>query len=78
MSMMHHVYLLERYGMRLTIEELASELETTPAALHTRISNGALDLPTYLDGKRRYADSRDVADYIDRMRVTARREGARA
>lgn len=77
MSLLHHVYLIERYGPRLHVEQLAEALGSTPMAIHRRISDGTLGIPTYLDNKKRWADARDVADYFDFMRAEARQRVAR-
>lgn len=72
MSMLTTVYLIERYGLRLTMEQLAQVLGLAVATLHARIGRGELDIPTYVDGKLRWADTRDVAEYLDRKRAEAR------
>lgn len=59
-------------GLRLNVEQLADVLDSTPAAIHRRISDGTFEVPTYIDGKKRYADVRDVASYLDAMRETVR------
>lgn len=41
------------------------------AALHARIARGELGIPTYVDGKMRFADVRDVAEYLDIKRQEA-------
>lgn len=72
MSMLTTVYLIERYGLRLTMEQLAQVLGLAVATLHARIARGELGIPTYVDGKMRFADTRDVAEYLDRLRAEAR------
>lgn len=78
MSMLNQMFLLEKYGMRLTVEQLAEVLGTSPLAIHRRICEDSLGIPTYLDGKKRYADIRDVATYMDSMREAAQRVNLRA
>lgn len=78
MSMLTTVYLIERYGLRLTMEQLAQVLGLAVATLHARIARGELGIPTYVDGKLRWADARDVAEYLDRLREQARRERSAA
>jgi hypothetical protein len=73
MNFMATAYLMDKHGLRLDLEALASELDTTPANLRRRISLEDFEIPTYLDGGKRWADVRDVAAYLD-----ARREQARA
>lgn len=71
MSMLTTVYLIERYGLRLTMEQLAQVLGLAVATLHARIARGELDIPTYVNGKMRFADVRDVAEYLDIKRQEA-------
>lgn len=60
MSLMTQAYLLETYGVRLTLDELADELGLARQTILNRISNGTLHVRTYFDGDR-FADVRDVA-----------------
>lgn len=64
---------MEKYGLRLNVEQIADVLDSTPSAIHRRISDRTFDINTYMDGKKRYADVRDVANYIDTMRDAAQR-----
>jgi len=63
--------MIEKHGLRLDLEALATELDTTPANLRRRISEGTLSIPTYVDGGKRWADARDVAMYFDQQRAGA-------
>lgn len=72
MSILTQMVLIEKYGIRVDLEGLASILDTTAANLRRRISEGTLTIPTYVDGGRRWADVRDVAEYLDAMRASAR------
>lgn len=71
MSMMTTAYLLERYGPRLTVEELAEVLRLGVPTVRNRLSAGTLGVRTYTDGDRRFADALDVAGYLDAMRAKA-------
>lgn len=73
MSLLAQAYLIERYGLRLDLEQLAQVFDCTNISLRRRISEGSLGIPTYMDGKKRYADVRDVAAYLDAKRDEARR-----
>lgn len=75
MSFLTQAYLLEQHGPRLDMAALARVLGVAKGSLTNRIYRGELDLPTYMDGGKRFADVRDVADYLDRMR---RRASSRA
>ena len=72
MSLITTLFLLEQYGPRLSMDQLAKVLGLATATLHARIGRGELDIPTYVDGKLRWADTRDVAEYLDRKRQEAR------
>lgn len=71
MSFLSQAYLLEKYGLRLTTEQLAEALGMAHGTLRNKISAGTLTVPTYLDGGTRYADYRDVAAYMDEKRKQA-------
>ena len=74
MSLVTQMYLLERYGVRLSIEQLAEILGMSRGALFNRLAKGECPIATYLDGGRRYADYRDVASYFDACRARAKAE----
>lgn len=62
-------HLLLTYGPRLTMEELALALRVSLQTLRNRVANGTLGVKTYVDGRRRWADYRDVAAYLDAQRA---------
>lgn len=72
MTLITTLFLMERYGPRMNMEQLAQALGLAASSLHGRLARGELTLPTYVDGKMRYADTRDVAEYLDRLRDNAR------
>ena len=71
MSLMIQAYLLEKYGPRLNSEQLAEVLSIKPGTLYNQVSAGTCPVRTYVDGGRRWADIRDVAEAFDRLRATA-------
>lgn len=71
MSLMTQAYLLDRYGPRLSIEQLAEVLSIKTGTLYNQISAGTCSVPTYVDGGRRWADARDVAEAFDELRKQA-------
>ena len=71
MSLLAQLVLAEKYGMRLDMQELASELDMAKGTLMNQISAGTLGIKTYMDGGKRWADVRDVAAHYDRMREKA-------
>lgn len=68
MSFLQQAYLLDKYGPRLTMQQLAEVLGIAHGTLRNRLSAGALRVKTYVDGGTRYADFRDVASYLDECR----------
>ena len=72
MSLITTLFLLERYGLRMNMEQLAQALGLASSSLHGRLARGELQVPTYVDGKMRWAATQDVAEYLDRLRDQAR------
>lgn len=65
------IWLLDKYGARLNIDQLSEVLGMPVGTIYNQVSAGTFTLPTYVDGKRRWADVRDVAAYLDRCREKA-------
>lgn len=60
------------YGrMRLNMRELAEVLGLSYTYVCNNAASGAIPVRTYLEGKQRWADIRDVGEYLDRMREEA-------
>ncbi len=55
MSFLSQAYLLDKYGPRLTMAELAEVLGVAYGTLCNRLSAGTLKCRTYYDGGTRYA-----------------------
>lgn len=72
MSLLTQMVIVEKYGLRLDMAELAELLGIAKGTLLNQVSAGALAIPTYVDGGKRWADYRDVAAHFDRMREEAR------
>jgi len=70
-SFLTQAWLMDRHGLRLDLEAIAKVLDTTPANLRRRISAEDFEIPTYVDGGKRWADVRDVANYLDQRREQA-------
>lgn len=70
MSFLSQAYLLERYGLRLSMEQLAEVLGIKVNTIYNQVSAGTFPVKTYLDGHR-YADYRDVAAHLDECRARA-------
>ena len=71
MSLLTHAYLLETYGLRLGVKELAKVIGCAPATVHNQVSAGTFPVKTYVDQNKRWADYRDVAEYMDSVRERA-------
>lgn len=71
MSLMSQAIIAERYGLRLTMEQLGEVLGLAKTTIYNQVSAGTFPVPTYLDGNKRFADFRDVADYLDACRARA-------
>lgn len=68
-------WLLEKYGPRLYVEDIATILRTSPQGIRNLISANRLPIPTAKEGEGRsaprYADARDVATYLEESRPKA-------
>lgn len=71
MSLLTQAYLLEKYGPRLDIEQLSEVLGLAAGTIYNQISAGEFAVPTYVHGKKRWADARDVAEAFDEFRKQA-------
>lgn len=78
MSFLTQAFLLERYGPRLSTAQLAECLGLAEGTVRNRISSGRLPVPTYLDNGSRWADYRDVSQYLDECRSRAASQAATA
>jgi len=71
MSFFTQAYLLEKYGPRLNISEVAQVLGVAEKTLRNRLSLNKVALRMYEDQGLKCADYRDVADYLDDCRARA-------
>lgn len=60
--------LFARYGLRLDMAQLAEVLNISIHTLRNQISAGKIPIKTYRTRGRRFADFRDVAEYLDACR----------
>lgn len=64
--------LVMQYGRpRLSMKELAEVLGLSVTYVNNVAASGGLPVKTYLEGNRRWADVRDVGEYLDRMHEEA-------
>ena len=71
MSLLHEAIVVEKYGLRLTVEQLGQALCLVPQTIYNKIAKGEFKVPTYVDGGKRYSDYRDVAAYLDSLRASS-------
>ena len=71
MSLITQAFIVERFGLRLNIDQLSTLLGLTKGAIYNQISAGTFPVRTYLDGGKRYADYRDVAAHLEACREQA-------
>lgn len=71
MSLITQAFVVEKYGMRLSVEQLAELLGLSKGALYNQFSAGTCPVKTYIDGGKRWADYRDVAKHLDECRELA-------
>jgi hypothetical protein len=74
MSLMTQAGLIDRYGFRLTMEQLAEVLGCSKSFIMHQVSDGTFEIPTYIEGNKRFAAYQAVAEYLDRMNEKARDE----
>lgn len=72
MSAMLQALLFEKHQKaRLTIKELAEEIDRKEGTIYNQISAGKFEIPTYVEGNKRFADLRDVVTFLDEQRKGA-------
>ncbi|CAG9193309.1 conserved hypothetical protein [Burkholderia gladioli] len=76
MSLLTRAYILEKYGPRMTLAQLAQLLLMSEGTIRNQISAERFPIPTYKEGAGRYASYDAVADYLDSMSEQARRHAA--
>lgn len=79
MTLMTRAALLDRFGFRLSMEQVAKVLGVHPATVYNQISLGEFPIRTYKEGSRRFASYEAVAEYLDGKdeEAKAERKGAR-
>lgn len=55
--------------MRIGTPALAEVIDWNPISIRNAIHHKKFPIHTYVDGHNRYADLRDVADYLDKKRT---------
>lgn len=70
-SILTQALIAERYGLRLSVEQLAELLGIAKGTLYNQISAGTCPVRTYVDQGKRWADFRDAAAHFDALRERA-------
>jgi predicted DNA-binding protein YlxM (UPF0122 family) len=71
MSLMTQALVVDKYGLRLTIDQLADALQVGKSTIYNNISSKTFQIPTYVESGKRYASYQDVATYLDGCRAGA-------
>ncbi len=76
MSLLTRAYILEKFGVRLTMGQLATLLAMSEGTIRNQVSAETFPIPTYKEGAARYAPYDAVAEYLDTMSARARANAA--
>lgn len=60
--------LFTKYGTTLTVDDLSEIVKVSPGTIRNKISDETFPIKTYKTGRKRLADFRDVAIFLDRNR----------
>jgi hypothetical protein len=71
MSLLTQAYLLDTFGPRLTIDQIAQVLGLKAGTIYNQVSAQTFPVRTYVEGGKRFADYRDLAEYLDVCRERA-------
>ncbi|MFM0250625.1 hypothetical protein [Paraburkholderia sediminicola] len=72
MSLLTRAYILEKFGPRMTMGQLATLLAMSEGTIRNQVSAETFPIPTYKEGAARYAPYDAVAEYLDAMSEKAR------
>lgn len=70
-GVMLELYLLQRFGPRLTMHQLVDLLQIGYSTAVRQIRTKEFPISTYMEAGNRYADFRDVAKHLTRCREEA-------
>ncbi len=68
MALLTQAWMLEKYGPRLNVDQLAEVLQMARHTINNQISDGSFPIATYRANGKRFADYRDVAKHLDECR----------
>jgi hypothetical protein len=72
MKLLTQAFILEKFGPRMTMAQLATLLCMSEGTIRNQVSAETFPIPTYKEGAARYAAYDAVADYLDAMSQKAR------
>lgn len=73
MTLLTRAAILDKYGLRLSMEQVAEVLGISPGHIANMLTDGEFPIRTYKEGKRRFASYEAVAEYLEKMDEDARR-----
>ncbi|MGX7006178.1 hypothetical protein [Caballeronia sp. KNU42] len=76
MKLLTQAYILEKFGPRLTMAQLATLLCLSEGTIRNQVSAECFPIPTYKEGAGRFAAYDTVAEYLDAMSEKARAKAA--
>lgn len=71
MSLLTQAYILDNFGLRLNVTQLAKLLDIKEGTIRNQISSGAFPIITYTEGARRFASYQAVSEYLDSQHLIA-------
>jgi hypothetical protein len=71
MSLLTQAGLFDRYGPRLSVDDLAAVMKISRVTINNQISDGSFPIPTYRAHGKRWADFEHVAAYFNQCREAA-------
>ncbi|PUA16852.1 hypothetical protein [Glaciimonas sp. PCH181] len=69
MALLTQAYILDNFGIRLNLPQLAKLLDIKEGTLRNQISARAFPIKTYIEGGRRFASYQAVSEYLDNQHL---------
>lgn len=63
--------LIERYGLTMTVPDIAEILHVRTTTIYNRLSRKQFEIPVFKIGRKVVAYTKDVSDYLDNSRILA-------